>query len=77
MKTSYLVSRHDGAWGLYLWAEDIEILQAGLPDEATALERAIGHAKETGADKNFRILQAEINGNIKTIYDSEDANLGV
>ena len=71
MRTSYLVSRHEGTWGLYLWQDDIQIIQAGLPDEATAFEEATRHAKANGNHTDYRILQTEENGNIKTVFDTE------
>lgn len=71
MRTSYLVSRHEGTWGLYLWEDDITILQSGLPNETTAFEQAIGHARAT-TSSNFRILEAEEDGKLRIIYDSEE-----
>ena len=73
MKTSYLVTLFEGKWGLYLWEDTIEILQAGLADEAAAIARAVDHATTNGFSDDFRILQAEPNGNITTVFDSSTA----
>jgi hypothetical protein len=74
MKTSYLVTLFEGSWGLYLWEDTIEILQAGLADEAAAIAKAVDHAASHGFSEDFRILQAEPNGNITTVFDSTTAN---
>lgn len=73
MKTSYLVTLFEGSWGLYLWEDTIEILQAGLADEAAAIAKAVDHAAANNRAEDFRILQAEPDGNITTVFDSSAA----